>query len=227
MVPVVNFLTNRGRYFMSRVVGDILRSFSTERKIATAYHLQTNWVTERLNRTLTDMLSMYVSPDHKDWDLALPYVTFAYNTSRHDTTGYSRFYLLYGRHVVLPLDTLVSPADRPVIAYARDAIAQAADTRQIARSRLQASQQAKKSLYDNCHRHVTYEPGLLVLLWSPSHRVGLSEKLLSPYNDPYSVVRQVTDVTYEVAPHTPASSTCRPPTDNVHVMRLKPYHVAS
>lgn len=64
-------LTDRGRYFLSKVVDDLLRSCSTQQKFSTAYHPQTNGLTERLNRTLTDMLSAYVSADHHDWDVAL------------------------------------------------------------------------------------------------------------------------------------------------------------
>lgn len=89
-------LTDRGRYFLSRVVDDILHACSTEHKLITTYHLQANGLTERLNRTLTEMLAMYVSPDHRDWDCTLPFVTFAYNSSWHDTAGYSPFYLLFG-----------------------------------------------------------------------------------------------------------------------------------
>ena len=61
-------LTDQGRYFLSRVIQAIVRSCSTNHKFTTAYHPQTNGHTERLNRTLTDMLSMYPSADHRDWD---------------------------------------------------------------------------------------------------------------------------------------------------------------
>lgn len=37
-----------------------------------------------------------------------------------------------------------------------------------------------------------------MLLWTPSRRVGLAEKLLPRYTGPYCVLRQVTDVTYEI-----------------------------
>lgn len=218
-------LTDRGRYFLSRVVADILRASSTQHKIATSYHPQTNGLTERLNRTLTDMLSMYVSDDHRDWDVALPYVTFAYNSSRHDTAGYSPFYLLYGREPVLPLDTLLPPSV-PTSEYARAAVDRADHARQVARSRLCSSQFSQKALYDSRHRDLQFSPGSLVLLWSPSRRVGLSEKLLFPYTGPYHVVRQVTPVTYEISQAAPSPTyhLGTGKTDIVHVSRLKPYH---
>lgn len=219
-------LTDRGRYFLSQVIHDILRSCSAKHKLSTAYHPQTNGLTERLNRTLTDMLSCYISADHRDWDVMLPYVTFAYNSSRHDTAGYSPFYLLYGRDPTLPLDTLLpTSGDLPLrrSEYASEAIARADHARQIARHRLYSSQAVQKTIYDRKHRVAHFPPGSLVLLWTPTRKVGLSEKLLPRYCGPYRVLRQVTDVTYEISPVSPPSSTRAPSTDIVHVVRLKPY----
>lgn len=220
-------LTDRGRYFLSKVIADLLRLSSTTHKLTTSYHPQTNGLTERFNRTLTDMLSMYVSADHKDWDLTLPYVTFAYNSSRHDTAGFSPFYLLYGREPTLPLDTLMPSSTTPPTEYAFEAISRATLAREVARARLSASQASQKTRYDLKHRDVYYPPGTLVLLWSPSRRVGLSEKLLSPYHGPYKVLRQVTDVTYEITPVAASTSSSPPKTDIVHVLRLKPYNSPS
>ena len=45
-----------------------------------------------MNHTLAAMLSMYVSEDHKDWDVSLPFVCFAYNTARQESTGFSPFF---------------------------------------------------------------------------------------------------------------------------------------
>lgn len=78
-------LTVRGRAFLSKVIANSLQSCSNRHKPTTSYHPQINGPTERLNRTLTDMLAKHVSSDHTHWDLALPYVTFAYQffASRH------------------------------------------------------------------------------------------------------------------------------------------------
>uniref|UniRef100_L7LYP4 RNA-directed DNA polymerase n=1 Tax=Rhipicephalus pulchellus TaxID=72859 RepID=L7LYP4_RHIPC len=217
-------LTDRGRTFLSKVVDDILRSCSTQHKLTTSYHPQTNGLTERLNRTLTDMLSKYVSADHRDWDLALPYVTFAYNSSRHDTAGYSPFDLLFGREPTLPLDTFLPAAAQSTSEYARDAIARADHARQLAHSRLTASQDTQKHRYDKRHRDEQFPTGSLVLLWSPTRHAGLSEKLLSRFTGPYRVLRRVTDVTYEIVPDAPSTSSALLSRDVVHVSRLKRYH---
>lgn len=115
-----------------------------------------------------------VSPVHKDWDVVLPYVTFTYNSSHHNTAGYSPFDLLFGRDPVLPLDTSL-PLLRDSRQYVRDAIAHAEHVHQLARTRLVASQETQRHAYSRCHRDVYFSPGSLVLLWSPCCRVGLSE----------------------------------------------------
>ena len=92
--------TDQGKCFVARMMQGILQMLQTNHRTTTAYHQQANGQVERLNHTFADMLSMYVSADHSDWDSALPYVRFAYNTSRQETTGRSPFFLMYGRHSV-------------------------------------------------------------------------------------------------------------------------------
>jgi len=50
-----------------------------------------------------DMIATSVK-DLKNCDLAVPFLQLAYNSAIHSTTGYSPYYLLYGREPVLPLD---------------------------------------------------------------------------------------------------------------------------
>lgn len=106
--------------------------------------------------------------------------------------------------------------------YASDIVARAHAARQLAHDRLSLSQAYQKDRYDSRHRKVHFPPGSLVLLWTPSRQVGLSEKLLPRYNGPYKVL-QLSYVNYEVTPLDTASSTSSHQTNVVHVSRLKPY----
>ncbi|GFY20542.1 transposon Tf2-8 polyprotein [Trichonephila clavipes] len=53
------------------------------------------------------MLSIYVDAEQKNWDGILPFVTFAYNTTKQETTCFTLFYLLHGREVETTLDTML------------------------------------------------------------------------------------------------------------------------
>ncbi|GFW82953.1 transposon Ty3-I Gag-Pol polyprotein, partial [Trichonephila clavipes] len=78
---------DRGAVFRSRLVSSLVDLCNIDHRFTTAYHPQTNGLTERFNKTLADMLSMYVDVEQKNWDEILPFVTFAYNTAKQETTA--------------------------------------------------------------------------------------------------------------------------------------------
>eukprot|EP00731_Ephydatia_muelleri_P033592 Em0033g8a len=59
-----------------------------------------NGLDERFNQTLQNMLVKYVDM----WSHYLDTCAFAYNTSRHDSTKYTPFMLMFGRRATLPID---------------------------------------------------------------------------------------------------------------------------
>ncbi|UYV82343.1 hypothetical protein LAZ67_21001753, partial [Cordylochernes scorpioides] len=194
-------ISDRGRTFISRTLKEINDLCGTIHRFTSAYHPQTNGLTERLNKTLADMLSMYVDVEQRNWDAVLPYVTFAYNTSQQESTGFSPFYLIHGRDVETPLDTILAYRENTSLEdYVESMVTNAEDARQLARLNILRSQERDKSRYDQCHRPVHYQTGDLVWVFTPVRRQGLAEKLLKRYFGPYRVNRQLSEVTYEVEP---------------------------
>lgn len=218
-------ISDRGAAFLSETVQNVLRLSNTVHCTSTPYHPQTNGLTERLNRTLAEMMSMYVTADHKNWDIVLPYVTYAYNTARQATTGFSPYYLLYGRESSSLLDCLLPRlSDAPLDPVSATALCNAEDARQLARLRTLESQHQQSARYNESHRPVSYSPGDLVWLWTPTRRVGRSEKLLPRYTGPHRVIRRISELNYQIEPCTPPADRRTPATQTSHVIRLKPYH---
>ena len=85
-------ITDKGKCFVSVLMQAVTKKLHTNHKTTSSYHPQVNGQVERMNHTLAAMLSMYVSEDHKDWDVSLPFVCFAYNTARQESTGLSPFF---------------------------------------------------------------------------------------------------------------------------------------
>ena len=65
---------------------------------------QANGLDERFNQTLQNMLVKYVSSKKTQWSTYLDTCVFAYNTSRHASSRYPPFMLMFGRRAVLPID---------------------------------------------------------------------------------------------------------------------------
>ncbi|UYV79019.1 hypothetical protein LAZ67_17000657, partial [Cordylochernes scorpioides] len=187
-------ISDRGRTFISHTIREINNLCGTAHRFTSAYHPQTNGLTERLNKTLGDMLSMYVDVDQRNWDSVLPYVTFAYNTAKQETTGFSPFYLVHRRDVETPLDTIPTYREEANLEdYVECLVTNAEDARQLARLNILKAQEKDKSRYDKSHRPVQYRAGDLVWVYTPVRKQGLSEKLLKRYFGPYKVVRQLSE----------------------------------
>ena len=72
-------------------------------KMSSAYHPETDGTTERVNRTITQMLRQCLNPKQKDWVSKLPAIQIAINSARSESTGYAPFFLNNGRmpHVMI------------------------------------------------------------------------------------------------------------------------------
>lgn len=218
-------LSDRGKTFLSTMLNEVLRAAGTVHKTTSSYHPQTNGLTERFHRTLSDMLSFYISPDHKNWDTVLPFVTYAYNTATQRTTGFSPFFLVYGRPPSSVLDAaFFSAPASPQADVPGEFVARLEHCRRLAQLNTQASQEDRKSRHDATHRTVSFQPGDEVLLVTPLRAVGLCEKFLPRFIGPYTVLEQTSPVNYRVAPTRPTSDRRCRGTEIVHVSRIKPFH---
>ncbi|MBW0535154.1 hypothetical protein O181_074869 [Austropuccinia psidii MF-1] len=87
----------------------------TKLAFSTAYHPQTDGLSDRIIQTMEDILRRFCSygmeyKDHErythDWVTLLPAVQLAYNTSQHSTTGKTHALVKKGWNPLLPVDHL-------------------------------------------------------------------------------------------------------------------------
>ena len=93
---------------LSLLVAEVCKLYSIKLN-TTSYHLQTDGLVKRLNSTLCQTLSMFVSKNQKDFDVFVPAALFAFRTSPSESTGETPFYLLYVREARLPMDVSLLP----------------------------------------------------------------------------------------------------------------------
>ena len=81
------------------------------------YHPQSDGLVERFNRTLIGMLAATVEEHPGDWDKHLRAVCMAYNTSVHPSTGFSPFFMMFGRQAKIPLDLVYGSTPTEEVTY--------------------------------------------------------------------------------------------------------------
>lgn len=101
--------SDQGRQFESQLIAEVCKLLKINKTRTTPYHPQGDGLVERFNRTLLDMLATTVK-DHKGtWEDHIRAVCMAYNTSGQHTTGYTPFFLIYGRQARIPVDLMFNP----------------------------------------------------------------------------------------------------------------------
>ena len=100
-VPTI-MIHDNGTEFTNSTVQDYLCKLGVEVRRTTPYHPQTNGKLERWHRSLKDILRKLVNNNISAWEEHLGSALLAYRQSVSETTGYSPFYLLYGRRARYP-----------------------------------------------------------------------------------------------------------------------------
>jgi transposase InsO family protein len=146
--------SDQGRDFESHVIQEICKLLQIEKTRTSSYHPQCDGQVERFNRTVQQMLKMFVNENRSDWDEHLPYVMMAYRSSRQDSTGCTPNWLMLGREVSLPIDIMYgrppTMPDQPMcpvkyVEWVRNAME---DAFKLARDNLGKAAMRQKRAYD-------------------------------------------------------------------------------
>ena len=211
--------SDQGRQFESKLLQEICKIFHIKKTRTTPYHPQCDGQVERFNRTLLHMLSTTLKDYPCDWEERLPKVCMAYNTSVHASTGYSPFYLMFGRKPKLPIDLLYPTkrgCDTTVSEYANDLRSSLETAFERVRHQLQTKHKQRKEYYDKKVHGDPYCVDDMVWLHSTTIPKGGSKKFHHPWSGPYRVVTKITDNDYRIE-----SSDEKKRTLVVHFNRLK------
>ena len=216
-------LSDNGRHFANAVIEELTRVMGVRKSYTVPYRPQANGQVERANQTFLNMLAMFADERGSDWDLYVPSLLFAYNTSFHTAIGESPYYLMYGRSPRLPTDVIF---DTPQLIYENlsDYSKQLAHRLRLAHA---AAAKLNEDRRDEAFirfaakrgKRMAFEEGDKVWLYCPHKKKGTNYKLVRPWTGPYRVVAKLGDYVYRVEW---MDGSYRKP-ELVHATRLKPY----
>ena len=96
--------SDQGANFESSIIRELCEIMGMEKSRTTIYHAVGNGMTERFNRTLISMLGTLETEKKKNWKQYIAPLVQAYNSIRHESTGFTPYMLLFGREPKLPID---------------------------------------------------------------------------------------------------------------------------
>ena len=181
-----------GAQFESRLVKEMCKMLNINKTHTTLYHPQSDGLVERANHTIQNTLTTATNSQGGVWESCLLKVCLAYNTSKHISTGYTLFYLMFGCQPKMSLDVIYGVAPNQTaeqckyVANLKKAMELAY---QLARENMQTAANQQKENYDLKVHGDKFTPRQNVWLCNPVVSKGNSRKLLTPWVGPYRVIK--------------------------------------
>ena len=99
-------VSDQGKAFTGHVITHLCELYGVQKLRTSSYHAQTNGQVEHMNQTIIRMIGKLEEDRKACWSEHLPELLLAYNATRSAVTGYSPYYLLFGRRPRIPVDYL-------------------------------------------------------------------------------------------------------------------------
>lgn len=190
-------VSDRDPRFQSEVWRALCQRFAITQAMSTANHPQTDGQTERLTRTLEQMIRTYIQADDSEWEDLLPALELAYNSTPHSSTQLSPFEVMIGENpiraqdldVIADLEPLATPAMTRAFRVMVDR----------ARANLLKAKRLQKHYADGKRREVEFAMGEKVFVAAKFLLGGdESTKLVPRYRGPFEVVERIGKVAYRL-----------------------------
>ncbi|KAI3361884.1 hypothetical protein L3Q82_002198 [Scortum barcoo] len=160
--------SDQGRNFESSLIQQLCNLYGIAKSRTTPYHPAGNGQCERFNRTLHNLLRALPVSRKRDWNVCLPQVLYCYNSTPHQATGESPFFLMFGQEPRLPVDFLLGRVESPVGGSVHEWVQEHQARLQLAfesaRNRLQHAADRCKRAHDRHVKHLPLSEGQLVFV---------------------------------------------------------------
>jgi len=195
-------LSDNGTEFCNQLSDELYRLLGINRLKTTSRKASTNGCVERLHRTLNSIIAKVVDEDNSNWSSLVPYAVFSYNATVHAATGFSPFYIMYGRQPNWNIDLLLHGKEcaiQSVPRYTADVVERLRVANHIVRQKLGAQAQYMSTWYNRAVRPALFSIGDTVRVFNDTVKSGRCPKWQHFYKDVATVVARFNDVTYKVS----------------------------
>ncbi|KAL8432738.1 hypothetical protein Efla_004407 [Eimeria flavescens] len=110
-----NFISDRYPRFVTELWGNLYKQFQINFELPSAWHPQIDGQTERVHRTLEQLLRTYIQSDEAAWEDLLPAVELAYNCTTRTSKGFSPFEVIIGENPLRASDLDIVDAYEPTL----------------------------------------------------------------------------------------------------------------
>ena len=203
-------ISDNGREFVNKIFAQVAQLLRIKHSTITAYNPRANGLAENHMRTMKDALSIYCDETQKDWDDHLGGVTMSYNTTVNSQTGFTPYFMLYGRESRMPSEMWMKGFTRTsdILQYMVNVVQALTmiweSTAALKPAELKRMQEGQKPI-----RHLQFAeykvgdyamvvntPKSQNLNWSDAKFRKLNLKLQPRYSGPYLISRQISPVVY-------------------------------
>ena len=187
--------SDQGSSFESLVIKELCDLAQVQKSRTTPYHPEGNAQVEKFNHTLLCMIGTLEIEQKEKWQDWVATLTHAYNCTRCESTGFSPYFLMFGRVPRLPIDIDYGVTQPQLMEkcrqnYDRKLKAKLNWAFRVAKETNDREAQRQKQYYDRCMRCQRLASGDLVLVKqkgsSGNYKIDDKWEL-----NPYEVVEQM------------------------------------
>ena len=99
-------VSDQGKAFTGHIITHLCDLYGVQKLRTSSYHAQTNGQVECMNQIIIRMIGKLEEDKKACWSEHLPELLLAYSATCSTVTGYSPYYLLFGRRPRIPVDYL-------------------------------------------------------------------------------------------------------------------------
>lgn len=196
---------DNGTSFTSRLMHDVYKELNISYTHTPPYNPKSN-VVERSHGDLGRMLRALNTQGPEHWEKFLPAALLAMRTAKCRTTGYSPFFLMFGREATLPLDLVYgAPQSNTKDSegferheWGRKLRSRLEGAYSYARDHLQVEVRRQRRQYQQKSPRGQVHLGDQVWLFTPRAQAGGGRKLSRYWTGPYEVAEVISPVVFRI-----------------------------